>query len=104
MASKRPAAGDGKERVRAVQKLRQVVAERSRQREAPTGDAPKKGKPAGSGNGIVEKKLKRNEDWVKRDGGSVPTKGAMAAERASAGLGTSDDDSGLFSASPPLNI
>jgi hypothetical protein len=33
-----------------------------------------------------------NEDWIARDQGRIPTKGAMAAERASAGLGTSDDD------------
>jgi hypothetical protein len=32
------------------------------------------------------------EDWINRDEGRLPTKGAMAAERASAGLGTSDDD------------
>jgi hypothetical protein len=34
-----------------------------------------------------------NEDWIKREQGRIPTKGAMAAERASAGLGTSDDES-----------
>jgi hypothetical protein len=33
-----------------------------------------------------------NEDWIKRERGVIPTKGAMAAERASAGLGTSGDD------------
>jgi hypothetical protein len=33
-----------------------------------------------------------NEDWVKREHGRIPTKGAKAAERASAGLGTSDSD------------
>jgi hypothetical protein len=37
-----------------------------------------------------------NEDWVARDEGRIRTKGAMAAERASAGLGTSDDDAPLF--------
>jgi hypothetical protein len=36
--------------------------------------------------------FKGNEDWLKRKHGQVRTKGAMAAERASAGLGTSDDD------------
>jgi hypothetical protein len=41
-------------------------------------------------------RAKGNEDWVKREEGRIPTKGAMAAERASAGLGTSDDDSGLL--------
>ena len=34
-----------------------------------------------------------NEDWIKREQGRIPSKGAAAAERASAGLGTSDDDS-----------
>jgi hypothetical protein len=37
-----------------------------------------------------------NEDWIKREQGRIPTKGAMAAERASAGLGTSDDESTLL--------
>ena len=40
-------------------------------------------------------RAKGNEDWIKRDEGRIPSKGAMAAERASAGLGTSDDDYGL---------
>jgi len=31
-----------------------------------------------------------NEDWEKRKHGLIPTKGAQAAERASAGLGTSN--------------
>lgn len=34
-----------------------------------------------------------NADWIKREQGRLPSKGAAAAERASAGLGTSDDDS-----------
>jgi hypothetical protein len=33
-----------------------------------------------------------NEDWDKRKQGLIPTKGAQAAERASAGLGTSDSE------------
>ena len=41
---------------------------------------------------MMPKKRERNEDWIKRENGRIPTKGAMAAERASAGLGTSDDD------------
>ena len=41
------------------------------------------------------KQVEGNEDWLKRGKGRVPTKGAMAAERASAGLGTSDDDGPL---------
>lgn len=36
-----------------------------------------------------------NEDWMKREKGRIASKGAMAAERASAGLGTSHDDTGL---------
>jgi len=40
----------------------------------------------------MSKQGEGNEDWVKREMGRIPTKGAMAAERASAGLGTSDDD------------
>ena len=40
----------------------------------------------------MSREFERNEDWVKRDNGQLPTKRAMAAERASAGLGTSDDD------------
>jgi hypothetical protein len=40
----------------------------------------------------MRKDLGLNEDWIARDQGRIPTKGAMAAERASAGLGTSDDD------------
>jgi hypothetical protein len=35
------------------------------------------------------------EGWVARDKGRVRTKGAEAAERASAGLGTLDDDAAL---------
>jgi|RhiMetdeSRZDD1v2_1073273.scaffolds.fasta_scaffold14428_7 hypothetical protein len=41
-----------------------------------------------------------NEDWIKRGSGRIPTKGALAAERASAGLGTSDDDDGSVFAGP----
>jgi hypothetical protein len=40
----------------------------------------------------MSKLFKGNEDWIKRGGGRIPTKGALAAERASAGLGTSHDD------------
>lgn len=46
------------------------------------------------------KRYEANEDWIKREQGRVPTKGAMAAERASAGLGTSDDDAGLLGEFP----
>jgi hypothetical protein len=48
------------------------------------------------------KRYEANEDWIRRELGRVPTKGAMAAERASAGLGTSDDDIGLLQQLPPL--
>jgi len=43
----------------------------------------------------MNRQLEENEDWIKREKGRIPTKGAMAAERASAGLGTSDDDPGF---------
>ena len=43
----------------------------------------------------MTKQLAGNEDWIKREKGRIPTKGPMAAERASAGLGTSDDDPGF---------
>jgi hypothetical protein len=42
----------------------------------------------------MSKQFEGNEDWIKREEGRIPSKGAMAAERASAGLGTSDDDAG----------
>ena len=38
------------------------------------------------------KELERNEDWIARDRGRIPSKGARAAERASAGLGATDHD------------
>jgi hypothetical protein len=51
------------------------------------------------------KQFEGNEDWIKRGEGRIPTKGAMAAERASAGLGTSDDDSTLTGQpSPQLTV
>jgi hypothetical protein len=47
-----------------------------------------------------------NEDWIKREQGRIPTKGAMAAKRASAGLGTSDDDPYLLTVegSAPISL
>jgi hypothetical protein len=46
-----------------------------------------------------------NEDWIKREKGVIPTKGAMAAERASAGLGTSGDDAeSSREASAPISL
>jgi hypothetical protein len=49
----------------------------------------------------MSKQLEGNEDWMKREMGRIPTKGAMAAERASAGLGTSDDDAQVRREPPP---
>jgi hypothetical protein len=40
----------------------------------------------------MRKGFEGNQDWIARDQGRIPTKGALAAERPSAGLGTSDDD------------
>ena len=40
----------------------------------------------------MARQLEPNDDWIKREFGQVPTKGAAAAERASAGLGTFTDD------------
>jgi hypothetical protein len=42
------------------------------------------------------KQFEPNDDWIKRDEGRIPTKGAAAAERASAGLGTLSDDEALL--------
>jgi hypothetical protein len=42
------------------------------------------------------KEFEPNENWVARENGRLPTKGAAAAERASAGLGTLDDDAALL--------
>jgi hypothetical protein len=54
---------------------------------------------------MMSSRFEANEDWIKRENGRIPTKGAMAAERASAGLGTSDDDSvALAEPSPPLTV
>ena len=50
----------------------------------------------------MSKPAKSNEDWIKRGEGRIPTKGAMAAERASAGLGTSDDEETLLRDPSPL--
>jgi hypothetical protein len=44
----------------------------------------------------MRKAFEVNEDWIKRDEGRIPTKGAQAAERASAGLGTINDDDHLL--------
>jgi len=53
----------------------------------------------------MSREFEGNEDWIKREQGRIPSKGAMAAERASAGLGTSDDDALLQrDLSPPVNV
>jgi len=40
----------------------------------------------------MRKEFEGNEDWIARDEGRIPSKGAMAAERASAGLGATDHE------------
>jgi hypothetical protein len=42
------------------------------------------------------KELEQNADWIARDHGRVPSKGARAAERASAGIGATDHDAELL--------
>ena len=37
-----------------------------------------------------------NENWIARDEGRIPSKGAMAAERASAGLGATDHEAAFL--------
>jgi hypothetical protein len=37
-----------------------------------------------------------NADWIAREEGRIPTKGAKAAQRASAGLGATDHDAELL--------
>jgi hypothetical protein len=37
-----------------------------------------------------------NADWIARDEGRIPSKGAQAAQRASAGLGATDHDAELL--------
>jgi hypothetical protein len=51
----------------------------------------------------MAKQFEANDDWIKREGGRIPTKGAAAAERASAGLGTLTDDAALLLAALPPN-
>ena len=38
----------------------------------------------------MSKDFGSNDDWIAREEGRIPTTGATAAERASAGLGTTD--------------
>ena len=50
------------------------------------------------------KRFESNEDWLKRGEGRIPTKGATAAERASAGLGTSDEPALCAEPSPQRSV
>jgi hypothetical protein len=43
----------------------------------------------------LAKQFEANEDWIKRNEGRIPTKGAAASQRASAGLGVLTDDDAL---------
>ena len=45
----------------------------------------------------MAKELEANADWISREEGRIPSKGAQAAERASAGLGATDHDAELLS-------
>jgi hypothetical protein len=49
----------------------------------------------------MAKELEPNKDWIAREHGRIPSKGRQAAERASAGLGTTDDDSAFETFSAP---
>jgi hypothetical protein len=42
------------------------------------------------------KEFEQNADWIARDHGRLPSKGARAAERASAGIGATDHDAELL--------
>ena len=42
------------------------------------------------------KEIEGNKDWAAREHGRIPSKGARAAERASAGLGATDHDAELL--------
>jgi hypothetical protein len=44
----------------------------------------------------MAKQFEANEDWIKRENGRIPTKGAAASERASAGLGVLNDEAALL--------
>jgi hypothetical protein len=44
----------------------------------------------------MSKEFERNADWIARDNGRIPSKGARAAERASAGIGATDHDAELL--------
>ena len=44
----------------------------------------------------MAKELEANANWIAREDGRIPSKGAQAAERASAGLGATDHDAELL--------
>ena len=44
----------------------------------------------------MDKQAQNNKDWIARQEGRIPSKGAQAAERASAGLGATDHDAELL--------
>jgi hypothetical protein len=44
----------------------------------------------------MDKQLEGNKDWIARQEGRIPSKGAQAAQRASAGLGATDHDAELL--------
>ena len=44
----------------------------------------------------MDKQLEGNKDWIARQEGRVPSKGAQAAQRASAGLGATDHDAEIL--------
>jgi hypothetical protein len=54
----------------------------------------------------MAKQFEANEDWIKRENGRIPTKGAAAAERASAGLGVLNDEAALLERgiAPPVPL
>ena len=44
----------------------------------------------------MDKQAQSNKDWIARQEGRIPSKGAQAAQRASAGLGATDHDAELL--------
>ena len=44
----------------------------------------------------MDKQAEGNKDWIARENGRIPSKGALAAQRASAGLGATDHDAEIM--------
>ena len=44
----------------------------------------------------MDKQREGNKDWMARENGRIPSKGAQAAQRASAGLGATDHDAEIM--------